>query len=98
MFCKNCGVEIDGMFKFCTNCGQKLDNILIISDEPVSRPGSNKIRTVGSTPIHQDDYYKITELLNKGKKIAAVKLVREITGFGLADAKEFLDTIEREYE
>jgi ribosomal protein L7/L12 len=38
---------------------------------------------------------EITELLRQGKKIAAIKLYRETTGVGLAQAKDQVEAIER---
>jgi hypothetical protein len=38
---------------------------------------------------------EITELLRQGKKIEAIKLYRETTGVGLAQAKDQVEAIER---
>jgi ribosomal protein L7/L12 len=35
------------------------------------------------------------ELLRAGKKIEAIKMVREVTGWGLAQAKDYVDHLER---
>lgn len=36
---------------------------------------------------------KIVALINKGKKIAAIKTVRKSTGFGLKESKDIVDEI-----
>lgn len=41
--------------------------------------------------ITSEQLEKIESLLFAGRKIEAIKLVREITGMGLADAKTFVD-------
>ena len=46
------------------------------------------------TGISSDQEHQIRELVVKGKKIAAVKLYREVTGASLKDAKDAVDAIE----
>ena len=46
------------------------------------------------TGISSDQEHEIKELIVKGKKIAAVKLYREVTGASLKDAKYAVDAIE----
>ena len=46
------------------------------------------------TGISSDQEHQIKELVVKGKKIAAVKLYREVTGASLKDAKNAVDAIE----
>ncbi|MAX25145.1 MAG: hypothetical protein CMJ19_11640 [Phycisphaeraceae bacterium] len=41
--------------------------------------------------INEEQLKQVEELLFAGRKIEAIKLVREITGMGLKDAKEFVD-------
>jgi ribosomal protein L7/L12 len=38
---------------------------------------------------------EIAELLRAGKKIEAIKAYRELTGVGLAEAKTYVETLER---
>jgi ribosomal protein L7/L12 len=38
---------------------------------------------------------KIREALRRGNKIEAIKIYRELTGVGLAEAKEVIDKLER---
>ncbi len=47
------------------------------------------------TGISTDQEHQIKELIAKGQKIAAVKLYREMTGVGLAEAKDAVEAIER---
>ncbi len=41
--------------------------------------------------IKEEQLKQVEELLFAGRKIEAIKLVREITGMGLKEAKEFVD-------
>jgi ribosomal protein L7/L12 len=41
--------------------------------------------------INEEQLKQIEEMLFAGKAIQAIKLVREITGMGLKDAKDFVD-------
>jgi large subunit ribosomal protein L7/L12 len=38
---------------------------------------------------------KAQALLNQGDKIGAIKLVREASGLGLKEAKDFIESLER---
>jgi large subunit ribosomal protein L7/L12 len=40
---------------------------------------------------------EVEQLVNSGKKINAIKLLREQTGLGLAEAKDMVDEYERRY-
>ena len=40
---------------------------------------------------------RLIELTQAGKKIDAIKLYRELTGVGLAEAKDAVDTLEQTY-
>ncbi len=43
-----------------------------------------------------DTYQKIAELISKGRKLEAIKLLRETTGVGLKQAKEEIERLSRE--
>lgn len=45
--------------------------------------------------MEQDLAQRLGELVVGGEKIAAIKLLREATGMGLADAKAVIDAVER---
>ena len=47
-------------------------------------------------PISEDKLASIKEALFQGKKILAIKLYREATGTGLAEAKDAVDKMEQE--
>ena len=47
------------------------------------------------TGISSQQEQQFKELLAKGQKIAAVKLYREMTGVGLAEAKDAVEAIQR---
>ena len=40
---------------------------------------------------------EVEQLINSGKKIHAIKLLREQTGLGLAEAKDMVEEYERRY-
>jgi ribosomal protein L7/L12 len=46
--------------------------------------------------MDQEDKTKLAELITSGRKIEAIKLYREATGEGLKEAKEDVETLERE--
>lgn len=46
-------------------------------------------------PMQQDLAQRLGELVVGGEKIAAIKLLREATGMGLAEAKAVIDAVER---
>lgn len=46
---------------------------------------------IGATPVSRQDILNIENFLNNNEKIQAIKLVRELTGLGLAEAKTFID-------
>ena len=46
-------------------------------------------------PMEQDLAQRLGELVVGGEKIAAIKLLREATGMGLAEAKAIIDAVER---
>ncbi len=43
--------------------------------------------------LDEDDRREIRDLLAKGRKINAIKLHRELTGSGLKESKEFVETL-----
>ncbi len=47
-----------------------------------------------STPVPEDRLVGITEALRQGRKIDAIKLYRDCTGAGLAEAKSAVESIE----
>ena len=46
---------------------------------------------IGATSVSRQDILKIENYLSNNEKIQAIKFVRELTGMGLAEAKEFID-------
>ncbi|WP_447750279.1 ribosomal protein L7/L12 [Sphingopyxis fribergensis] len=45
------------------------------------------------TEVHGDD--QILDLIRRGRKIEAIKRMRELTGMGLAESKDAVEAIER---
>ena len=51
--------------------------------------------TADTSMVSQDTLvFEARELLIRGKKIEAVKKVRELSGWGLKEAKDFVDSLE----
>ncbi len=46
---------------------------------------------IGSVKVTKEQLSQIENLLNKGEKITAIKLARDFSGLGLAEAKAFID-------
>lgn len=46
-------------------------------------------------PLPADPDAAVAELVARGNKIGAIKLVRERTGWGLKEAKDYVDALER---
>ena len=92
--CPNCGAPIDfgrETTARCTFCNSRLtltsgevkadSELLSLLDQTSAPPGV--------------DVDAVQELLLQGKKIDAIKLVREQTGLGLKEAKDFVEALER---
>ena len=47
-----------------------------------------------SEPIPEEKIAELSDLLFRGNKIGAIKLYRELTGFGLKESKESVDALE----
>lgn len=58
---------------------------------PLPPPPASRL-AAGSTDLEAD----VADLMREGQKIAAVKLYRERTGFGLKEAKDAVEAIARE--
>jgi hypothetical protein len=48
-----------------------------------------------SHPISEDQLATLSEYITRGRKIDAIKLYREMTGFGLKEAKDAVEELER---
>ena len=46
-------------------------------------------------PVEEDP--QVIELLRNGKKMEAISIVRERTGYGLKDAKDAVEAVQRKY-
>lgn len=49
-----------------------------------------------NTPIPEGELVSIREALYRGRKIEAIKIYREVTGMGLAEAKAAVERLEEE--
>lgn len=65
-----------------------------LSDAPPSQPPVYTEATVLlGAPDEQALRAELLELLQRGNKIAAIKRVRELTGWGLKEAKDYVDLL-----
>lgn len=58
-------------------------------EEKIEITGSTIL--LGNTLVSESDMDRITGLINRGKKIDAIKLVRTLSGLGLREAKDLVD-------
>ena len=49
-----------------------------------------------TTPLTSEQHQRISEAIFAGRTIEAIKLYREYTGCGLAEAKQFIDAVTAE--
>jgi large subunit ribosomal protein L7/L12 len=61
-------------------------------EEPLE-PGSGFGFPDEPATVSADEDPRLLELIRAGKKIEAIKRVRELTGLGLKEAKDFLDSL-----
>ena len=60
---------------------------------PPSRPAPRPMVRIGDERISDED---ILDLIRQNRKIEAIKLMREKTGLGLAEAKDAVEALERD--
>jgi hypothetical protein len=67
----------------------------VFSENPEIKPSISGSMTVKSpaSPIDTDTKSEILDALQRGEKIEAIKLYREVTGVGLKEAKDFVDEL-----
>ncbi|MBR4003151.1 MAG: ribosomal protein L7/L12 [Clostridia bacterium] len=85
--CPECGKEISDKSPACIHCGFPLDTTTT-KEEPTNA----NIVKIGGVDY---DLTEVIELINKNEKIKAIKILREKTGLGLADAKDVADNLEQ---
>lgn len=94
--CNYCGKEVNDNMRYCNYCGKEMVNDLnkkLSLNKDVDNPNDFDRGTF----IHMGIEVDLNELMerNKGKKINAVKELRDITGLGLREAKEVIDNHHR---
>ena len=92
--CPNCGAQVDFAGRTqatCSFCQSKL----YLEDDGVKVHSALSDLLEGKPAPSGVDVDQIQQLLRDGKKIDAIKLVREQTGLGLKEAKDAVEAIER---
>jgi ribosomal protein L7/L12 len=92
--CPNCGAQVDFAGKMqatCSFCQSKL----YLEDDGVKVHSALSDLLEGKPAPAGVDVDQIQQLTRAGKKIEAIKLVREQTGLGLKEAKDAVEAIER---
>lgn len=83
--CKCCLENVSSEAKACPHCGQP-DPYIAESNE--RQRDMNLIKT-----IKEKTGQNIIQHIRDGKPINAIKYVREVTGWGLEEAKEFVERL-----
>jgi WD40 repeat protein len=87
MKCAKCQAELNPGDLFCGECGQRVS-----AAETSSTRGEPPTR-FESAPFQHDYDEELLNLLRQGRKVEAVKLVRDRTGAGLNEAKATVETL-----
>ena len=87
MKCSHCNSEVWPSDQFCGKCGRPVSAAV----EP--RAVVNKATEVAMGAIDEELEQAARALVGRGRKIEAVKLVRERTGCGLKDAKDYVESL-----
>ncbi len=62
--------------------------------DSLARSGSQEMDIFKETGVSQETFeFKARELLARGRKIEAIKKVRELTGMSLKESKDFVDSL-----
>lgn len=83
--CPECGKEISDKSKQCIHCGFPIE----IEQEKTNDKANANIRNIGGVDY---DLTEVFECVKRYDKLSAIKILREITGLGLAEAKDMVET------
>ena len=83
--CPECNKEISDKSNACIHCGYP------ITSEINTKELSNYIKSIKGKNY---DLRKVAELMLKKEKIYAIKELRNMTGLGLAEAKEYVESMD----
>lgn len=90
--CKTCGGKVSSEAETCPHCGQPEPFVASYVEVDESEIAEWRDPKPGS---HLDLLKEeVVGYLEKGKKIEAIKFVRDSTGWGLAKAKKYVETLE----
>ncbi|HEX7448277.1 MAG TPA: zinc-ribbon domain-containing protein [Pirellulales bacterium] len=91
--CSSCGKKNLAGFTFCQKCGAELAEAQpTMSDGERSLHGAEDGRQVDADDAEEP----LVLLLEQGKKLEAIKLYRQRTGVGLAEAKAAVERLQRQ--
>jgi ribosomal protein L7/L12 len=90
--CRACGKKNLSGFAFCQKCGAPLD----AGEDQAPEAGSQSDRAAPGGVTGEADGFEeqIAQLLEQGEKIEAIKLYRQRTGAGLAEAKQAVERLQ----
>lgn len=60
---------------------------------PATRPGLDQQRTGSAQLLDQNSEHEVRTLAAQGQKLEAIKRVRQLTGMGLKDAKDYVESL-----
>jgi predicted amidophosphoribosyltransferase len=80
--CPFCGKTVLAISKVCKHCRKSFE----ITNETVSAEIQSQ------TPIQNNDLRKVIEEIKRGNKLAAVKLLKDATGWELKESKDWIDS------
>jgi ribosomal protein L7/L12 len=94
MDCPNCGAPADFAGRTRATCSFCRSQLYLTDDGVKASGALNDL--LANEPVRRGvDADRLQQLMREGKKIEAIKLVREQTGLGLQEAKDAVEAIER---
>lgn len=98
--CQSCGcmydAEINVANKYATERNASYTDKLSQSQPAEWEKAETSHYYIGGMELTYDMYQDFLGMLRRGEKVQLIKQVREMTGLGLKEAKDIVDTIERD--
>ena len=89
--CPECGKEISDKAEVCIGCGDPINKQSVVGEKTEESNANPNIRSINGKDI---DITEIIYFIRNKEKIKAIKLLREISGLGLKEAKDIVDSME----